>query len=39
MTNNKNKLDSKISSGDLSEKWTKHKFNMKLVNPANARPC
>lgn len=32
-----NKLDSKIPSGDISEKWTKHKFNMKLVNPANKR--
>lgn len=32
-----NKLDSKIPSGDISEKWTKHKFNMKLVNPANRR--
>lgn len=32
-----NKLDSKIPSGDISDKWTKHKFNMKLVNPANKR--
>lgn len=32
-----NKLDSKIPSGDISEKWTKHKFDMKLVNPANKR--
>jgi len=31
------KLDSKIPSGSLAEKWTKHKFNMKLVNPANKR--
>ena len=30
-------LDSKIPEGPLSEKWTKHKFNMKLVNPANKR--
>lgn len=31
------KLDSKIPSGSIEEKWTKHKFNMKLVNPANKR--
>jgi len=31
------KLDSKIPEGPLAEKWTKHKFNMKLVNPANKR--
>jgi succinate dehydrogenase / fumarate reductase, flavoprotein subunit len=31
------KLDSKIPEGPLSEKWTKHKFNLKLVNPANKR--
>lgn len=31
------KFDAKIPSGPLSEKWTKHKFDMKLVNPANKR--
>lgn len=31
------KLDSKIPSGPLSGKWEKHKFDMKLVNPANRR--
>ncbi len=31
------KLDSKIPAGKLEEKWTNHKFNMKLVNPANKR--
>jgi succinate dehydrogenase / fumarate reductase flavoprotein subunit len=31
------KLDSKIPAGDLREKWTNHKFNVKLVNPANKR--
>ncbi|TRX55997.1 fumarate reductase/succinate dehydrogenase flavoprotein subunit [Fulvivirga sp. M361] len=31
------KLDSKIPEGPLSEKWSKHKFNVKLVNPANKR--
>ncbi|MDB6123925.1 MAG: Succinate dehydrogenase flavoprotein subunit [Pedosphaera sp.] len=31
------KLDSKIPSGPLAQKWDKHKFDMKLVNPANKR--
>ncbi|MBX2976649.1 MAG: fumarate reductase/succinate dehydrogenase flavoprotein subunit [Ignavibacteriaceae bacterium] len=30
-------LDSKIPAGSLKDKWTNHKFNMKLVNPANKR--
>jgi succinate dehydrogenase / fumarate reductase, flavoprotein subunit len=30
-------LDSKVPSGNLSDKWTNHKFNLKLVNPANKR--
>ncbi|QJX47891.1 fumarate reductase/succinate dehydrogenase flavoprotein subunit [Hymenobacter taeanensis] len=30
-------LDSKIPEGPLAEKWDKHKFNVKLVNPANKR--
>jgi succinate dehydrogenase / fumarate reductase flavoprotein subunit len=30
-------LDSKIPEGPLAEKWSKHKFNIKLVNPANKR--
>ena len=30
-------LDSKIPEGPLSEKWSSHKFKMKLVNPANRR--
>ncbi|WP_313191592.1 fumarate reductase/succinate dehydrogenase flavoprotein subunit [Sphingobacterium sp.] len=30
-------LDSKVPSGPLAEKWSKHKFEMKLVNPANKR--
>jgi len=30
-------LDSKIPSGPLAQKWDKHKFDMKLVNPANRR--
>ena len=30
-------LDSKIPDGPLSEKWSSHKFKMKLVNPANRR--
>ncbi len=31
------KLDSKIPSGDIREKWENHKFSSKLVNPANKR--
>ncbi|MBT1712325.1 fumarate reductase/succinate dehydrogenase flavoprotein subunit [Fulvivirgaceae bacterium PWU5] len=31
------KLESKAPQGPLAEKWTKHKFNVKLVNPANKR--
>lgn len=31
------KLDSKIPSGPLAEKWEKHRFDMKLINPANKR--
>lgn len=31
------KYNAKIPAGPLSEKWTKHKFDMKLVNPANKR--
>jgi succinate dehydrogenase / fumarate reductase flavoprotein subunit len=31
------KLDSKIPSGPLAEKWRKHKSEIKLVNPANKR--
>lgn len=30
-------LNSKIPEGHISEKWTNHKFNMKLINPANKR--
>ncbi|CAN5515986.1 fumarate reductase/succinate dehydrogenase flavoprotein subunit [soil metagenome] len=31
------KLESKVPEGPLVEKWTRHKFNIKLVNPANKR--
>jgi succinate dehydrogenase / fumarate reductase flavoprotein subunit len=30
-------LESKIPSGPLAQKWEKHKFDLKLVNPANKR--
>ena len=30
-------LDAKIPKGPLKDKWTKHKNNIKLVNPANKR--
>ena len=31
------KLDAKAPKGPISEKWTNHKFGMKLINPANKR--
>jgi len=31
------RLESHSPEGPLSEKWTKHKFDIKLVNPANKR--
>src|SRR5712675_2307436 len=31
------KLDAKIPAGPIAEKWDRHKFEMKLVNPANKR--
>ncbi|MEZ5265116.1 MAG: fumarate reductase/succinate dehydrogenase flavoprotein subunit [Acidimicrobiales bacterium] len=30
-------LDGKVPPGPIHEKWVNHKFNMKLVNPANKR--
>ncbi len=30
-------LDSKIPAGPLADKWDRHKFELKLVNPANKR--
>jgi len=30
-------LDSKVPSGPMAERWTKHKFDLKLINPANRR--
>jgi succinate dehydrogenase / fumarate reductase flavoprotein subunit len=31
------KIDGKVPPGPISDKWKNHKFNMKLVNPANKR--
>ncbi len=31
------KLDSKAPTGPIEQRWSKHKFDMKLVNPANKR--
>jgi len=31
------KLDAKIPSGPIDQKWDKHRFDLKLVNPANKR--
>jgi succinate dehydrogenase / fumarate reductase, flavoprotein subunit len=30
-------LDAKVPGGTLADKWDRHKFDMKLVNPANRR--
>ena len=30
-------LDAKIPEGPIAEKWSQHKFDVKLVNPANKR--
>ena len=30
-------LDAKIPAGQISEKWDRHRFELKLVNPANKR--
>ena len=30
-------LDPKVPSGPIEQKWEKHRFEMKLVNPANKR--
>ena len=30
-------FDDKVPTGPLEQKWTKHRFDMKLVNPANKR--
>ncbi|MFT7676710.1 MAG: succinate dehydrogenase / fumarate reductase flavoprotein subunit, partial [Planctomycetota bacterium] len=39
MSSNKGQgaLDAKIPRGDLADKWTNHKFDLKLVNPSNRR--
>jgi succinate dehydrogenase / fumarate reductase flavoprotein subunit len=31
------KLDGRVPAGSIAEKWDRHKFEMKLVNPANKR--
>ncbi|MGH9892181.1 MAG: hypothetical protein ACREA0_09415, partial [bacterium] len=30
-------LDPKVPSGSIEQKWDRHRFEMKLVNPANKR--
>ena len=30
-------LDAKVPAGPLAQKWEKHRFDLKLVNPANKR--
>ncbi|HXY42409.1 MAG TPA: FAD-binding protein, partial [Vicinamibacteria bacterium] len=31
------KLDAKVPAGPIADKWNQHRFDMKLVNPANKR--
>ena len=31
------KLDSKCPGGPMAERWTRHRFDLKLINPANRR--
>ena len=31
------KLESHVPTGPLADKWDRHRFDMKLVNPANKR--
>ena len=37
MSDQSKKLDAKIPSGPIQEKWDKHKFDSKLINPSNKR--
>ena len=30
-------LDGRVPAGDIAAKWDNHRFDMKLVNPANKR--
>ena len=30
-------LEARIPDGPIAEKWSQHKFDVKLVNPANKR--
>ena len=30
-------FDARIPAGPIAEKWSQHKFDVKLVNPANKR--
>ena len=30
-------LDGKVPGGPIAEKWDRHRFELKLVNPANKR--
>ncbi len=37
MTDTANTLNGNVPDGPIQEKWDKHRFNVKLVNPANKR--
>ena len=36
-TDTSSRLVSKVPSGPMAERWTRHKFDLKLINPANRR--
>ncbi|MGB0331028.1 MAG: fumarate reductase/succinate dehydrogenase flavoprotein subunit [Planctomycetota bacterium] len=35
--NSSSRLDSKVPGGPMDERWSRHKFDLKLVNPSNRR--
>ncbi|MFT5688733.1 MAG: succinate dehydrogenase / fumarate reductase flavoprotein subunit, partial [Planctomycetota bacterium] len=37
MTATSNRLDSKCPTGPIAERWDKHLFDLKLINPSNKR--
>jgi len=36
-TNGSSRLQSNAPNGDITTRWDRHKFDLKLVNPANKR--
>ena len=37
MRHGEKKLDAKVPAGPIQDKWDRHRFDLKLVNPANKR--